>query len=156
MTEEINWSAPTPPSKSPGDYGGFWIRLLAHICDQISSFVIVLPLAILLAVFKVDDKIGIAISAVASAWLIAYWTSQRGGSPLRVQLGVLVVNHSDGSFLTMNNALRRTMFAAILTIAANLYWIFILVALLDYVNFFWDPKKQTWHDKAAGSVVVKR
>jgi uncharacterized RDD family membrane protein YckC len=27
---------------------------------------------------------------------------------------------------------------------------------LGYLWAFWDPKKQTWHDMAAGTVVVKR
>ena len=30
-----------------------------------------------------------------------------------------------------------------------------LVLLLGYLWCIWDDKKQTWHDKAAGSVVVR-
>jgi len=30
-----------------------------------------------------------------------------------------------------------------------------LVLLLGYLWVIWDPKRQTWHDKAAGSVVVR-
>ncbi len=30
-----------------------------------------------------------------------------------------------------------------------------IVLLLGYLWMLWDPKKQTWHDKLAGSVVVK-
>jgi uncharacterized RDD family membrane protein YckC len=29
-----------------------------------------------------------------------------------------------------------------------------IVFLLGYLWMLWDPEKQTWHDKAAGSVVV--
>jgi uncharacterized RDD family membrane protein YckC len=29
-----------------------------------------------------------------------------------------------------------------------------IVAFLGYLWMIWDPQKQTWHDKAAGSVVV--
>ena len=31
-----------------------------------------------------------------------------------------------------------------------------LVSLISYLWPIWDPKKQTWHDKAAGTVVVRR
>jgi uncharacterized RDD family membrane protein YckC len=30
-----------------------------------------------------------------------------------------------------------------------------LILLLGYFWMLWDPKKQTWHDKIAKSVVVK-
>jgi uncharacterized RDD family membrane protein YckC len=31
-----------------------------------------------------------------------------------------------------------------------------LALLLGYLWMLWDPNKQTWHDKVAQSVVVKR
>ena len=44
---EGNWAPPPPPDGAPhmnhGDLAGFWIRLLAHICDQLSSLIVVVP-----------------------------------------------------------------------------------------------------------------
>ena len=39
-----------PPQGAPmehNDIAGFWIRLLAHMCDQLSSLVVVIPFALL-------------------------------------------------------------------------------------------------------------
>ena len=155
MTEEINWSAPNP-NDAPQDFAKFWIRLLAHICDQICSLVVAAPLAILLALLSIDQVISVVTVGLASALLIAYWTHKRGGSPLRVQLGVLVVTKANGNFLSFDRALLRGLIPAVLTMTGNFIWIFLAVALINYASFFWDKNSQTWHDKAAGSVVVKR
>jgi uncharacterized RDD family membrane protein YckC len=69
---------------------------------------------------------------------------------------VLVIDQSDGSFLDMNRSLKRAMFPAILAIASQYLWVFILFALLDYLISFSSPVRQTWHDRIAGSVVVRR
>lgn len=102
------------------DIAGFWIRLLAHICDQLSSLIVVIPFALLS--LTVDgpayDAVTIA-GGLAAAWLIAKWTAERGGSPLRARLGVLVIDERDGSFLDMNRSLQRAMFPAVLAIAAQ-------------------------------------
>lgn len=162
MTEELNWPAPTPPTPPSDSWlsnetlAGFWIRLLAHMCDQLSSLLAVLPVALLVGAFGANDITIMSISSFAGAWLIAYWTSRRGGSPLRVKLGVLVLNKKDGSFLTLQQSLVRTMFSWLLATCSNVVWIFAIPALVDYLNTLWDKNKQTWHDKVAGSVVVKR
>lgn len=75
---------------------------------------------------------------------------------MRVKLGVLVIDEVDGSFLEMNRALKRAMFPALLAIVANMEMILFVPLLLDYFNALWSPKKQTWHDKIAKSVVVNR
>ncbi len=138
------------------DLAGFWMRLLAHICDQISSFLIVLPVSVVMYVAGFSQSFSLVISTLAGAWLIAFWTSRRGGSPLRVMLGVFVIDKNDGAFLSYRRALLRAMFPAGLVIGSNFVWILVIPALLDYMNSLWDKNSQTWHDKAAGSVVVKR
>jgi uncharacterized RDD family membrane protein YckC len=48
------------------------------------------------------------------------------------------------------------VFPAVLAIAAQYLWIFIIVAILDYMSCLLNPRRQTWHDRIAKSVVVKR
>jgi uncharacterized RDD family membrane protein YckC len=154
---EGNWAPPPGAPMEHNDIAGFWIRLLAHICDQVSSLVIIIPFAFvtLFVDGPAADVVTVA-GGLAAAWLIAKWTSERGGSPLRARLGVLVIDQRDGSFLDMNRSLKRAMFPAVLAIASQFLWVFIVFALLDYLISLSSPVRQTWHDRIAGSVVVRR
>ncbi len=154
---EGNWAPPSGAPMSHNDIAGFWIRLLAHICDQVNSLVVAIPFVVV-SVF-VDGPAADAVTiagGLATAWIIAKWTSERGGSPLRARLGVLVIDQSDGAFLDMTRSLKRAMFPAVLAIASQYLWVFIIFALLDYFVSFLSATRQTWHDRIAGSVVVRR
>ena len=159
MTEtNANWGAPEPPQESMNhdDLAGFWIRFVAHVCDQVNSLVIVIPIGLVGRALGLNDVGVLVVGSLAGAWLLAHWTVRRGGSPLRARLGVLVLDESDGSFLDMNRSLKRAMFPTVLGIFANLFWVLAIVLLMDYLVAVRNPRKQTWHDRFAGSVVVRR
>ena len=61
-------------------------------------------------------------------------------------MGVLIIDEQDGSFI----GTQRAVFRIIMSYVSG------LVLLLGYLWMLWDPKKQTWHDKVAKSVVVRR
>jgi uncharacterized RDD family membrane protein YckC len=86
------------------------------------------------------------LGTIAGFIVLAYWIGNRGGSPLRVRLGVLVLDENDGSYIGTKRAVYRGLMSYVSQIAL----------LLGYFWMIWDPKKQTWHDKVAKSVVVKR
>jgi uncharacterized RDD family membrane protein YckC len=86
------------------------------------------------------------IGTLVSLYVLAYWTGSRGGSPLRVRLGVLVLDENNGSYIGTKRAIYRGLMSYVSQVAL----------LLGYFWMLWDPKKQTWHDKVAKSVVVKR
>lgn len=65
---------------------------------------------------------------------------------MRVRLGVLVLDENDGSYIGTKRAVYRGLMSYVSQIAL----------FLGYLWMLWDPKKQTWHDKVAKSVVVKR
>jgi uncharacterized RDD family membrane protein YckC len=173
MSESDNWQPPTPPTYN-NDYSapihqeqraGFWIRFLAHVCDGLSSLLIALPIQLIGALVSdsssVSDADGFAglpgfgmgttdiwsvIGTIASFFVLAYWIGSRGGSPLRVRLGVLVLDQNDGSFI----GTRRAVYRGLMSYVSQ------LALLLGYLWMLWDPQRQTWHDKVAQSVVVKR
>ena len=173
MSESDNWQPPVPPTFST-EYetpfqqeprAGFGIRLLAHICDGLSSLLVALPIQLIGALVSdsssVSDADGFAglpgfgmgttdiwsvIGTIASFFVLAYWIGSRGGSPLRVRLGVLVLDQNDGSFIGTRRAVYRGLMG----------YVSQLALLLGYLWMLWDPNKQTWHDKVAQSVVVKR
>ena len=61
-------------------------------------------------------------------------------------VGVRVVDGETGGALGWGKAIGRTLFASF--ISAN-------ICYLGYLWMLWDPKRQTWHDKVAGTYVVE-
>jgi len=173
MSESDNWQPPTPPTfgteftapihQEPR--AGFWIRFLAHICDGLNSLIIAIPFQLIGLLVSdssdTSDADGFALfpglgggsydiwsvlGTIATFLVLAYWIGSRGGSPLRVRLGVLVLDQNDGSFIGTRRAVYRGLMG----------YVSQLALLLGYLWMLWDPNKQTWHDKVAQSVVVKR
>jgi len=173
MSESDNWQPPTPPTFGTEftapihqeQRAGFWIRFLAHICDGLNSLIVQIPFQ-LIGLLVSDTSItsdsdaltpfpqfGMGatdiwtlLGTIASFLVLAYWIGSRGGSPLRVRLGVLVLDQNDGSFIGTRRAVYRGLMG----------YVSQLALLLGYLWMLWDPQRQTWHDKVAQSVVVKR
>ena len=173
MSESDNWQPPVPPTFSP-EYetpfqqeprAGFGWRFLAHLCDGLNSLIVAIPFQLIGLLVSdsssTSDADGFALfpglgggsydiwavlGTIATFLVLAYWIGSRGGSPLRVRLGVLVLDQNDGSFIGTRRAVYRGLMG----------YVSQLALLLGYLWMLWDPNKQTWHDKVAHSVVVKR
>jgi uncharacterized RDD family membrane protein YckC len=61
-------------------------------------------------------------------------------------VGIKVIGETTGEPIGFGRALGRQLFASFIS-AQILY--------LGYLWMLWDDKKQTWHDKVVGSIVVK-
>lgn len=173
MSESDNWQPPTPPTFSTEftapiqqeQRAGFWMRFLAHLCDGLNSLIVAIPFQLIGLLVSdsssTSDADGFALfpglgggsydiwsvlGTIATFLVLAYWIGSRGGSPLRVRLGVLVLDQNDGSFIGTKRAVYRGLMG----------YVSQLALLLGYLWMIWDPNKQTWHDKVAQSVVVKR
>ena len=83
---------------------------------------------------------------MVSFFALAYWVGTQGGSPLRRKLGVFILDESDGSFIGQRRAAKRIMMS----------WVSGIVFLLGYLAMLRSPQSQTWHDRVANTVVVKR
>jgi uncharacterized RDD family membrane protein YckC len=86
------------------------------------------------------QTINTILGAVYYIGLISQWGTTLGG---RI-MGIKVVD-AGGQPLSVGAAAVRW----VVSLASA------LVLLIGYLWAFWDGKKQTWHDKAAGSFVVK-
>ena len=141
------------------------MRFLAHLCDGLNSLIVAIPFQLIGLLVSdsssTSDADGFALfpglgggsydiwsvlGTIATFLVLAYWIGSRGGSPLRVRLGVLVLDQNDGSFIGTKRAVYRGLMG----------YVSQLALLLGYLWMLWDPNKQTWHDKVAQSVVVKR
>ncbi len=109
---------------------GFWLRLWASFLDW-------------LLVGSVGIFIGHFILILAVAYFVGLWT-WRGSTIGGIVLGLKVVR-TDGQPINFPIALVRSLSS-------------IFSALVLFLGFFWagwDSQKQSWHDKIAGTVVVK-
>jgi len=141
-------------------YGGFWRRVMATVIDQV---ILGLLYAIL---FVIGSLSGLPASkiyggpATGAAWGLlilyqsfcvvvhaAYYTyfhGVTGRTPGKAALGLKVIQVS-GDELTLGVAFLRWVG----------YWVSSLCLSLGYLWVAFDPRKQGWHDKIAGTLVVR-
>ena len=147
-----DWNAPEPEVVSISDIAfepkaGFWLRFIANLCDGIMVSLVSIPFAIISAsTTGTTAALSQAGQFVVSFFALAYWVGMQGGSPLRRKLGVFILDQDDGSFIGQRRAAQRIMRS----------WVSGLVFLLGYLAMLRSPQSQTWHDRVARTVVVKR
>ena len=150
MSDSALWPPPTIHSDTPV-LAHFGWRLLGFIADVASLLLLFIALialhAVLVATWASDEVIGVGIAVVAglTVWARIKWEGA-GGSPLRRSLGVWIV---DADTLQPIGT-KRGLVRALVRLVSE------LVLYLGYLWMIWDPMRQTWHDKAARSIVVKR
>ena len=164
MTEEFNWPAPNPmdapqsnnaSSRVGSDpMASFGQRLLGRILDSLNSFVaylgILLLTALIMTVSGAEEGSPTAtivsiLGACVVIGLQIMWEGN-GGSPFRRGIGVLIVDQNTHQPIGPWRAFVRIL-------VANFSLLFFG---LGFLWMLWDKNSQTWHDKAAGSIVVKR
>jgi uncharacterized RDD family membrane protein YckC len=121
-------------------YGGFWERFFAALIDGI---ILVIPNYLLQAVF--GELEGSVISIVIG-WL--YYASMESGANQatfgKKAMGLKVTDEG-GSPISFGQATGRHFGRYIST----------LILFIGYLMMLWDDKKQTLHDKMAGTLVIK-
>ncbi len=124
-------------SLSGVEYGSFWIRLGGWVIDAIIIGAVSGVLSILGG--NAASFLGLAIGLGYYVGLNAH-----GGTLGKRAVGLRLQSEKTGEDIGYGAALVRYLVA----IASA------VVLLLGYFWVIWDSKNQTWHDKAAGSVVV--
>lgn len=164
MTEEFNWPAPNPMDAPQSNnasarvgsdpMASFGQRLLGRILDSLNSFVaylgILLLTALIMTVSGAEEGSPTAtivsiLGACVVIGLQIMWEGN-GGSPFRRGIGVLIVDQNTYQPIGPWRAFVRIL-------VANFSLLFFG---LGFLWMLWDKNSQTWHDKAAGSIVVKR
>jgi uncharacterized RDD family membrane protein YckC len=136
-------------------YVGFWVRVGASLIDTILVLAITVPL--LWALFGsaipvranpdwMETAANIVISYVGPAvGVIMFWIA-RQATPGKMAFGAKVVDADSGKPLTVSQAIVRYLgyFVSTIPLCLGLIWVGI------------DSRKQGWHDKLAGTVVVRQ
>ncbi len=133
-------------------YVGFWARVLATLIDSVLIMAITLPplLAIYgLAYLENDEAISgladILISNILPMIVVILFWAKKQATPGKMAVSARIVDAETGGKPSKKQCVGR-------------YFAYILSAIPLGLGFLWvafDAKKQSWHDKLAGTVVVK-
>ena len=120
------------------DYAGYWKRSVADLIDG-------LILSIALALFSLlgPDLAGILGLVLLATYHVGF-KGARGNTPGYRILRIRIVS-IDGAAVSINQIAVRQISAVISALACGLGFIWIA----------FDPNKQSWHDKIAGTYVIK-
>ena len=135
------------------EYAGFWARVGAALIDTILAAFITVPLLMMvygsdywaserLLAGPADFLISWVLPAVA---VIAFWVA-RGATPGKMAISAQVVDARTGNKPSTGQSIGRYLayYVSTIPLGLGLLWVGI------------DPKKQGWHDKLAGTVVIRR
>ena len=125
-----------------GPRAGFWRRFAAAFIDGV---ILGIVQGILTAILS--DSIGVAyLLSTLITW--GYYTyfegGPRGQTVGKMALSIRVIDFKTGGPIGYGRGFVRQL----VKIVSG------AVILIGYLWMLWDKEKQTWHDKAAGSVVV--
>jgi uncharacterized RDD family membrane protein YckC len=136
------YATESPTTEIGGEPAGFWRRFGGALIDGI---VVGVVNAILQAIF--GTATGEGLGFLVSGAYFTYFHGKTGQTPGNAVLGIRVVDVRDnlGQPIGYGRALARWLVSIVSA----------LVFLLGYLWMLWDPNKQTWHDKASGSVPIR-
>ena len=134
------------------EYAGFWIRAWASIIDTILMLIIIMP--ILFAIYGAD--LWVRESFVAGFWdfifqyilpaiaVIILWI-YKSATPGKMLTGLILVDAKTGEKPSNRQFIVRYLgyYVSIIPLSLGIIWVGI------------DKRKQGWHDKLAGTVVIK-
>ena len=125
--------------------GGFWVRTFAYLIDAIGIGIVSGIIGSIIS----SDPTGTTSNGVSFLLGLAYfcyfWSSNGGGQTLGMRVLDLKVVRTDGSALTLTQALIRYvgLFVSFICLAIGVIWV------------AFDADKQGWHDKIAGTYVIR-
>ncbi len=141
----------------PGDrvYAGFWIRTAAALIDTVLILAVTMPLlGVIYGWNHFSQPTGGPVAGIADALIsyvlpavaaIAFWLA-RQATPGKMVLGLQVIDLETGGKLSVGQAIGRYLS----------YYLSTLVFMLGFIWVAFDARKQGWHDKLAGTAVVRR
>ena len=132
------------PGGAPGTaLAGFWIRFAGAFIDGILLSIVAAILGAILGMGTLNGRN--LLSTLLGAIYFTYFHGTSGQSLGQKLVNIKVVDETSGGNIDFVRAFIRWLVSLVSG----------LVIALGYLWMLWDPKKQTWHDKAAKTLVVK-
>ncbi len=134
------------------EYAGFWIRFVASVIDSVLVLMVTAP--ILFAIYGEEYlnftavNLGAAdllVTRVLPAIAIVVFWIYRAATPGKMVFATRIVDARTGAALSTGQCIGRYLgyYVSIFTLGLGFLWVAI------------DPRKQGFHDKLAGTVVVR-
>ncbi len=128
------------------ELAGFGRRVAAYLIDSIWMLALFF-LLIIVADFVNGGEISLGgelMANIVGALVVLIFWAERGGTPGKLVLGLRIVDADTGGLPTIGRLVLRYVG----------YLISALPLGLGYVWALWDSRRQCWHDKLAGTLVV--
>ena len=147
-----------PDAVTDLQYTGFWMRVLASIVDSILMAIVTTPLLIVIGlavgsragfsgrgITPVGGLLEMLINWVLPAVIVVTFWIMRGATPGKMLISAKIVDAETGAEPSTGQYIGRYFgyFLSSIVFGLGLMWV------------GWDPRKQGWHDKLAGTVVVR-
>jgi uncharacterized RDD family membrane protein YckC len=129
-----------PMGQVPRQLAGFWIRFGGAFVDGI-----LLAIAQSIVGAAVGEGLGNLIGIVMGAAYFVYFHSTTGQTLGNKLVKIKVIDQASGDTIDGGRAFVRYLVS----------WVSAIPVTLGYLWMLWDSDKQTWHDKAAKTIVVK-
>jgi uncharacterized RDD family membrane protein YckC len=134
------------------EYAGFWVRVGAALIDTVLVCIIIWP--ILTAVYGwsywsseqlVQGPLDVLVSWVAPAVAVVIFWIARQATPGKMAIGARIVDAKTGGKPSNGQLVLRYLgyYVAMIPLFVGILWV------------AFDRRKQGWHDKLAGTVVVR-
>ena len=139
-------------SGSELEYVGFWLRLWASVIDTILLLLIVVPLGLAFVgeSYLTDERmikgpVGFLLEWILpAAGVLAFWIAKQA-TPGKIAIRARIVDAETGANPTTGQYIGRYL----------AYYLSMIPLFLGFIWVAFDRRKQGWHDKLAGTVVVR-
>jgi len=124
---------------------GFWVRFFAIFIDGLGVGIVSNIISSLMGADAMSAGASSINTLVGVAYFCYFWSAQGGGQTLGMRVLNIKVIRTDGTALTLTQALIRYV------------GLIVSIACL-FIGVIWaafDSNKQGWHDKIAGTYVVR-
>lgn len=134
------------------EYAGFWIRMGAALIDTLIILIITLPLLSLYygQAFWSSDKFVVGwfdfiLNYILIPIVVIIFWIYKTATPGKMALNLSIVDAKTGKGLSTGQAIGRYLgyYVAMIPLMLGIIWVGI------------DKRKQGWHDKLAGTVVIR-
>ena len=136
------------------EYAGFWIRVGATIIDTLLIMAVLIPLLVAIygwAYFEAANTglfagpADFLLSWVAPAVAVIVFWIYKQATPGKMALSIRIVDATTGNAPSTGQCVGRyfAYFVSIFPLGLGLIWV------------AFDKRKQGWHDKLAGTVVIR-
>ena len=135
------------------EYAGFWVRVGASLIDTVLIVCVTFPLLVAIYGWSYFDSSTAFIAGFADfllSWVapavavVVFWLYKQA-TPGKMAVSARVVDAKTGNTLTVGQSIGRYLgyFVSAIPMGLGIIWV------------AFDPKKQGWHDKLAGTVVIR-